>query len=148
MMWPLLIPVWVYLIAVSRSLNQYRVGDEIAMSRGVDVTRLQAGCVIACTIATAAVVSQCGPIGFVGLVVPHIVTLMFGSDCRIQIPASALVGGGFLILCDWASQLAMRLAGWTTGRHLGSATLPIGVVTAIIGVPIFLFLLRTRNRRG
>ncbi len=62
-MWPLLIPVWVYLIAVSRSLNQYRVGDEIATSRGVDVTRLQAGCVIAGTIATAAVVSQCGPIG-------------------------------------------------------------------------------------
>jgi len=144
-MWPLLIPVWIFLVAVSRSLNQYRVGDEIAISRGVDVTRLQAGCVLACTIATAAVVSQCGPIGFVGLVVPHIVTLVFGSDCRIQIPASALVGGGFLILCDWASQLAMRLAGWVTDRHLGSATLPIGVVTAIIGVPIFLFLLRARR---
>lgn len=145
-MWPLLVPMWIYLIAVSRSLNQYRVGDEIAISRGVDVTRLQAGCVLACTIATAAVVSQCGPIGFVGLVVPHMVAIVFGSDCRIQIPASGLVGGGFLILCDWASQLAMRFAGWMTDRHLGSATLPIGVITAIIGVPIFLVLLRTRRR--
>ena len=76
------------------------------------------------------------------------VGLAFGTDCRIQLPASALVGGAFLIVCDWVSQLAMTLAGSATGRHLGSATLPVGVVTAVIGVPIFLFLLRTRRRPG
>ena len=148
LMWPFLLPAWVYLLAVSRSLNQYRLGDEMAAARGVNVARLQGTCVLLCTLATAAVVSQCGPIGFVGLVVPHMVGLAFGTDCRIQLPASALVGGAFLIVCDWLSQLAMTLAGSATGRHLGSATLPVGVVTAVIGVPIFLFLLRTRRRSG
>ncbi len=142
---PLLLPVWVVLILSSRALNQYRLGDELATTRGVNVKRLQGICVLACTLATAAVVAKCGPIGFVGLVVPHMVALVFGSDCRLLLPASAIMGGGFLIICDWASQLTMRAAGWATMRQLGSATLPIGVLTAIVGVPIFLVLLRRRQ---
>lgn len=145
MLLPLMIPAWIVLVASSRALNQYRLGDEPAAARGVNVARLQAICVLVCTLATAAVVAHCGPIGFVGLVVPHMVSLLFGSDCRILLPGSALLGGGFLILCDWGSQLAMRAAGWATGQQLGSATLPIGVVTAIVGVPAFLVLLRTRR---
>jgi len=74
------------------------------------------------------------------------VGLIFGPDCRVLIPASGLAGGAFLIICDWASQLSMRAAGAITGRQLGSATLPIGVITAIVGVPIFLALLYTRRR--
>lgn len=144
-MLPLMFPAWIVLIALSRALNQYRLGDELAATRGVNVSALQGVCVLVCTLATAAVVAHCGPIGFVGLVVPHVVTLLFGSDCRILLPVSALFGGAFLILCDWASQLTMRFAGWLTGQQLGSATLPIGVVTAIIGVPLFLALLRTRR---
>lgn len=144
-MLPLMLPAWIVLIAMSRALNQYRLGDELAAARGVNVAALQGVCVLVCTLATAAVVAHCGPIGFVGLVVPHVVTLLFGSDCRILLPASALFGAAFLILCDWASQLTMRFAGWFTGRQLGSATLPIGVVTAILGVPIFLILLRARR---
>ncbi len=143
---PLLVPAWIVLIGSSRALNQYRLGDELAASRGVRVAVLQGVCVLACTIATAGVVAQCGPIGFVGLVVPHIAALLIGSDCRILLPVSAMLGGAFLILCDWASQVSMRVAGSITGRQLGSATLPIGVVTAIVGVPIFLLLLRTRRR--
>jgi len=143
---PLMLPAWIVLIAGARALNQYRLGDELAAARGISVPRLQAVYVILCTLATAAVVAQCGPIGFVGLVVPHMVALLFGSDCRILLPASALVGGAFLIVCDWASQLSMRAAGWVTGQQLGSATLPIGVVTALIGVPIFIVLLKTRRR--
>lgn len=146
-MLPFLLPAWVLLVASARSLNQYRLGDDLAASRGVNVTAMQAGCVAVCTLATAAVVAQCGPIGFVGLVVPHMVSLRWGSDCRILLPASAMIGGAFLIVCDWASQLAMRLAGWATGRHLGGSTLPIGVITAIVGVPIFLYLLRASRRR-
>ena len=118
----------------------------MAATRGVNLVRLQGLCVIACTLATAAVVANCGPIGFVGLVVPHVVVLLFGSDCRILLPASGLVGGAFLILCDWGSQVTMRLGGWLTDRQLGSATLPIGVVTAVVGVPLFLILLRTRRK--
>lgn len=145
-MWPLMLPAWVVLIFSARAFNQYRLGDELATARGVRIARLQLACVTVCTLAIAVVVAHCGPIGFVGLVVPHIVMLLFGSDCRILLPASAIAGGAFLIVCDWASQLAMRLGGWATGRQLGSATLPIGVVTAIIGVPIFLILLRTRRK--
>lgn len=142
---PLLLPAWVVLIFSSRALNQYRLGDELATTRGVNVNRLQVICVLVCTLATAAVVAKCGPIGFVGLVVPHMVALVFGSDCRLLLPASAIAGGAFLIVCDWASQLTMRAAGWVTMRQLGSATLPIGVLTAIVGVPIFLGLLHRRQ---
>lgn len=143
---PLLLPAWIFLILNARSLNQYRMGEELAQTRGVSVIRLQMICVLVCTLAIAGVVAQCGPIGFVGLVVPHIVILLMGSDCRLLLPASALMGGGFLILCDWASQLAMRLAGSIAGESWGSVTLPIGVVTAVIGVPLFLTLLWTRKR--
>jgi len=145
---PMLLPAWVVLIAMARGLNQYRLGDEWAATRGMNVQAVQIVCVVVCTLATAGVVAHCGPIGFVGLVVPHIVTLLVGSDCRILLPTTAVFGGAFLILCDWASQLSMRAAGWLTGRQLGSATLPIGVVTAIVGVPLFLALLRTRTRQA
>ncbi|MGD2108562.1 MAG: iron ABC transporter permease [Phycisphaerae bacterium] len=143
---PLLFPTWIVLVLFAPAMNQYRLGDELAASRGVSVLRLQGICVVLCTLATAAVVSRCGPIGFVGLVVPHMVALLFGSDCRLLLPTSALLGASFLIVCDWTSQVAMRTAGWATDRELGSATLPIGVVTAVIGVPIFLILLKTRRR--
>lgn len=145
-MLPLLLPVWITLLALARSLNQYRLGDETAASRGVNVVALQVGCVGVCTLGVAAVVAQCGPIGFVGLVVPHIVRLLVGGDCRILLPLSALGGGAFLIVCDWGAQLAMRVGGVLTGQRLGGATLPVGVVTALVGVPIFLVLLRARRR--
>ncbi len=143
---PLIVPAWVVLVGSGRALNQYRLGDELASSRGVNVAALQVRYVLLCTLATAGVVAQCGPIGFVGLVVPHIAALLVGSDCRILLPTSAIAGGAFLILCDWASQIAMRVAGSLSGKQLGSATLPIGVVTAIVGVPVFLVLLRARRR--
>jgi len=146
-LFPMIVPAWVVLVLVSRSLNQYRLGDELASSRGVNVAVLQLVCIGVCSLATAAVVAQCGPIGFVGLVVPHIAALLVGTDCRVLLPASAVMGGVFLILCDWASQVAMRVAGEVMGRHLGSATLPIGVITALVGVPIFLVLLRRRLQR-
>jgi iron complex transport system permease protein len=143
---PFLLPAWIVLLLSARALNQYRLGDELAAARGVNVAQLQGICILLSTLATAAVVSRCGPIGFVGLVVPHLVAILFGSDCRLLLPAAALFGASFLIVCDWGSQVAMRAAGWITNRHLGSQTLPIGVVTAILGVPIFLVLLRTRRR--
>jgi len=144
-MLPLLIPIWLVLTLSARSLNQYRLGDELASSRGVNVASLRVIGVVACSLATATVVAHCGPIGFVGLVVPHIVSLLFSHDCRVLLPASALLGAVFLVVCDWGSLLALRFFGWIMGRQLGSATLPIGVVTAMVGVPIFLVLLRKRK---
>ena len=143
---PLILPAWVVLTASTRALNQYRLGDELATARGVNVLRMQGISVLVCTLATAAVVAKCGPIGFVGLVVPHMVSVVLGSDCRLLLPVSALAGGAFLIVCDWASQLAMGFAGRLTDRQLGGATLPIGVITAVVGVPIFLILLRTQRK--
>lgn len=145
-MLPLVLPAWVLLVFSARALNQYRLGDELAAARGVSVPQLQGVCVLLCTLATAGVTAHCGPIGFVGLVVPHMAALLFGSDCRMLLPASALLGGVFLILCDWGAQCIMGLAGWALERQLASATLPIGVVTALVGVPLFLLLLRTRRR--
>ena len=148
LLWPLVLPAWIVLPVAGRALNQYRLGDELAAARGVNVAALQALCVLVCTLATAGVVATCGPIGFVGLVVPHIVVLLVGVDCRVLLPAAGLVGAAFLIVCDWGSQLAMRGAGALTGRELGSATLPIGVVTAVVGVPVFLLLLSRRTRQA
>lgn len=142
--WPLLVPAWIVLILSARSLNQYMLGDELAMARGVNVVRLQLVCILSASLATAAVVAFCGPIGFVGLVVPHLTALLVGRDCRILLPSCAMLGGVFLVVCDWLSQLTMVWAGRLTGRELGGVILPIGVVTAVLGVPIFLVLLHRR----
>lgn len=142
--WPVLALAWLILLGSSRALNQYTLGDELAASRGVHVERLIIATILTASIATAAVVSMCGPIGFVGLVVPHLTALVVGRDCRILLPAGAMLGGVFLIICDWLSQLIMVWAGRLTGRDLSGVVLPIGVVTAVVGVPIFLALLRRR----
>jgi iron complex transport system permease protein len=141
---PVILPAWIVLLASARALNQYHLGEEIAATRGVSVARLQAVCILFASLATAAVVAVCGPIGFVGLVVPHITALVVGKDCRVMLPAAALLGGVFLVVCDWVSQLAMVWVGAVSGRALGTTSLPIGVVTAVLGVPIFLVLLRRR----
>jgi iron complex transport system permease protein len=117
-----------------RHLDVFRVGDEEAASLGVSVGRTRLVIVVAATLGTAAVVSVSGLIGFVGLVVPHAIRLMAGAGYRRLIPLSMLLGATFLILAD------------IPGRMLSSpAETPIGVVTAFIGAPFFLFLLRTRR---
>ena len=93
-----------------------------------------------------AVVSVCGPIGFVGLIVPHIAALLAGSDKRLLLPVAAMAGASFLILCDWLTGLIPRWYGSFAGRELTAARLPIGVMTALIGAPLFLVLLRKRLR--
>lgn len=141
----LLLPSWILLLSQARGLNQYLLGEDVAASRGVNIRRLQLTCLIFASLATAAVVAVCGPIGFVGLVVPQMTALMLGRDCRLLLPASALIGGVFLAMCDWLSQIAMGLWAAISGSTSASASLPIGVVTAIVGVPIFLVLLYRRG---
>jgi len=113
-----------------RSLNLLSVGADIASTRGVDVGRTQRLAFLSASLATAAAVSLAGPIGFVGIVVPHLVRLMVGVDHRIVLPASALFGAAFLIGCDLIARTV-----------LAPVEVPVGVVTAMVGGPFFLWLL-------
>jgi iron complex transport system permease protein len=117
-----------------RHLDVLRVGDEEAATLGSEVRRVRLVVVIAATLGTAAVVSVSGLIGFVGIMVPHLVRLVVGGSYRRVLPLSIVAGAAFLILAD------------IPGRVLehGSET-PIGVVTALVGAPMFIFVLRTRR---
>lgn len=117
-----------------RHLDLLRIGDDEAVALGVPVTRVRLVVVIAATLGTAAVVAVSGLIGFVGLVVPHMVRLIAGASYRRLLPLTIAFGAAFLILAD------------IPGRTLTApAELPIGVVTAFVGAPFFIVLLRTRE---
>jgi iron complex transport system permease protein len=117
-----------------RHLDVFRVGDDEAAALGVSVGRTRLVIVIAATLGTAAVVSVSGLIAFVGLVIPHAIRLVAGAGYRRLIPLSLLFGAAFLILAD------------IPGRMLSNpAETPIGVVTAFLGAPFFIYLLRTRR---
>jgi iron complex transport system permease protein len=118
----------------SRHLNLILSGEENAVQLGVDVERLKLVSYLSASLITAASVSVCGLIGFVGLIIPHSVRLIFGPDHRLLIPASAFIGASFLIASD------------TFARTLLAPTeLPVGVITAAFGGPFFIYLLRTRK---
>jgi len=120
----------------STALNILTLGEESARSLGVEVERLKKMIFVIAALLTGAVVSVSGLIGFVGMVIPHAVRLFVGPDHRLLLPASALVGGMFLVIAD---ALARTL--------LAPSEIPVGVVTALAGGPIFLYLL-TRRKGG
>jgi iron complex transport system permease protein len=121
------------LLASARDLNASRLGDEDAASLGVDIPKLHARLLLVASLLSAAAVAAAGLIGFVGLLGPHLVRMLFGSDARRLIPASALGGATLLVLCD---ALARGV--------LPPQELPVGVVTALLGVPLFLFVARNQ----
>jgi iron complex transport system permease protein len=124
----------VVLLLHRRLLDVLRVGDEEAAALGVNVSRVRLAVVIAATLGTASVVAVSGLIGFVGIIVPHAVRLVVGASYRLVLPISLLFGAAFLILAD------------IPGRVLDNpAETPIGVVTAFLGAPFFLLILRTRK---
>jgi iron complex transport system permease protein len=128
----LLASVVVY--AVSRDLNLITAGEESASQLGVDVDRTMKICLITASLVIGVVVSFSGLIGFVGLVVPHLARMAFGSDHRILVPVAAIGGAAFLIAAD------------TLARTLISPSeLPVGVVTAFLGAPFFLYLLKSKG---
>lgn len=132
---PYAVVAGVIVIGSGRLLDVLRVGDEEAESLGVNVDRVRAVVVLAATLATAAAVSVSGLIGFVGIIVPHTVRLMFGWSYRVILPLSALLGAAFLVIADVAARTVMS-----------PAELPIGVVTAFLGAPFFVLVLRTMGR--
>ena len=117
-----------------RALNLLTLGPDAAAGRGVDLARTQRAAFFSASLATGAAVSIGGPIGFIGIVVPHLVRLLVGSDHRLVLPASALFGAAFLVACDLAARTVMA-----------PMELPVGIVTAIIGGPFFLWLLIRRS---
>jgi len=127
----------IVLISLSRELNLFALGERQAMHLGVNVQRTKLIVLIISTLMTAAAVSVSGVIGFVGLVVPHLVRMITGPDNRIVVPVSAFVGGIYVLWSDTIARMA-----------LNPKEIPLGVVTAFIGAPFFAYLLWKRKAKG
>jgi iron complex transport system permease protein len=119
----------------AQSLNLLTLGEETARSLGVEVERVKKTIFVAAALLTGAVVSFSGIIGFVGLIVPHAVRLVFSADHRLLLPVAGLAGGIFLMVADTAARTIMS-----------PGEFPVGVVTALVGGPLFLYLLINRTR--
>ncbi len=132
---PFLLPALVLVPRHARALNALLLGDAEAGHLGVDLARLKRQLIFATAAATGAAVSVAGGIGFIGLVVPHLIRQLFGPDHRWLIPGAALLGAALLLAADFVARLAAA-----------PAELPVGVLTAALGAPVFFSLLR-RGRR-
>jgi iron complex transport system permease protein len=117
----------------ARPLNLIVVGEETAMQLGVPVRRIKILLFVIASFITAVTVSVSGTIGFVGLIIPHMMRMLFGADHRVLLPASLLFGGAFTIAADTIARSVMA-----------PSELPVGVVTAICGAPYFIYLLRKK----
>ena len=115
----------------ARALNLIVIGEEHALQLGVDVEKTRRVLFFAASFITAAAVSISGLIGFVGLLVPHLIRMIFGSDFRLLLPASFLFGATFLVAADTLARTV-----------LGPSELPVGVITALFGAPFFIYLLK------
>ncbi len=132
---PLILIGVIGLYAFSRELNAMQFGEETAMYLGVKVETVKKIILIFAALITATGVSHAGIIGFVGLIIPHIVRILIGADHHILLPASALAGAIFLILAD------------TLARTIASpAEIPVGIITAFVGAPYFIYLLRKKKK--
>lgn len=122
-------------LPLARELNLMARGERHARALGVDTRRLGAAVFLLASLLTAAAVTSVGAVGFVGLVVPHLLRLVLGNDQRLLLPAAALGGGGLLLVADTAARTVVA-----------PLQLPVGVLTALIGVPVFLWLLSRHPR--
>ncbi len=134
---PLVVAGSLVIFYLTHELNLITTGEELAASRGVEVERTKRILFLAASLMVGAVVAVCGPIGFVGLMAPHICRLIIGPDHRYLAPASWLFGGLFLVICDALARTVMA-----------PAELPVGIITALLGGPFFLcLLLATATRK-
>lgn len=120
---------------MARSLNVLLLGETVAQALGVRVGRVRLLVFLLASVGIAVAITTAGSIGFVGLVIPHLVRLCWGNDQRLLLPASALLGGALLMAADLIARTV-----------IAPAQLPVGVITALLGVPTFLFLLLRRPR--
>jgi len=115
---------------LTNELNLLTLGEDIAISRGGDVKKIKLALFFATSLMVGGIVSVCGPIGFVGMMAPHICRLLIGPDHRYLTPVSFLFGGAFLVFCDTLARML-----------IAPAEIPVGVITALLGGPFFLWLL-------
>ena len=125
------------LVLSGHALNLLQFGDEQAQQMGLPVTRVRALILLAASLTTAAAVAFSGIIGFIGLIVPHVMRLWFGADYRRLLPLSIIGGAGALLLADVFARSVMA-----------PQELPVGIVTAIVGAPFFLWVLRRAKNQG
>jgi iron complex transport system permease protein len=125
------------LILSGHSLNVLQFGDEQAQQMGLPVTRVRTLILLAASLTTAAAVAFSGIIGFIGLIVPHVMRLWFGVDYRRLLPLSIITGAGALLLADVFARSVMA-----------PQELPVGIVTALVGAPFFLWVLRRARNQG
>ena len=125
------------LLVFSRDLNVILTGDEVASSLGIDTVKLKNILILVCAILVAGSVAVSGTIGFVGLIIPHCMRLIVGSDHKILLPVSYFGGAMFMIICD------------TLARTIAAPTeIPVGVITAVFGAPYFIYLLYRNSKSG
>jgi len=138
--WQMLVPLapaWIALLAFARPLHLIAIDEDTAATLGINVQRCETAVHLLCALVVGITVSIGGAIGFVGLIVPHAVRLLFGEDLRIVLPGSLLLGAAFLVLADALARTAL-----STGE------LPVGALTGLLGGPTFLWLLRRRRQYG
>lgn len=133
---PIVIIGIILVLTQCRNLNAMMIGDSHAMDLGVDVRKVRIALLIVSSFVVAACVAFVGTIGFVGLVIPHILRMVMGPDNRLIMPVSVIGGAAFLLISDWVAHIVAPYYG----------VLPIGVVTALVGGPFFIYLLCRRKR--
>ncbi len=130
------LPVYFYFYKETPAFNIILTSEEMALSKGVQVERLQRISFWLASILVGAIVAVAGPIGFVGLIIPHVLRLMFGADHSRLFPGVVLAGGAFLVWCDTLARTIIL-----------PAELPVGIITSLFGGPFFIYLL-VKKRRG
>ncbi|MCH8820262.1 MAG: iron ABC transporter permease, partial [Acidobacteria bacterium] len=131
---PFILVGLIVLTTLSRYLNALSAGEDLAASRGVNVKRIVSLQFFGASLMTGSVIAFCGPIGFVGLIVPHTLRLLTGPDHRLLLPLSFVTGGTFLIFCDAIARTI-----------LAPLDIPVGIITSILGGPFFLWILLRRR---
>ncbi|ARK24623.1 ABC transporter permease [Sporosarcina sp. P37] len=126
--------IFILLLFNYRQLNALLLGEELATTLGINLDRFRIFIILAVSLLTGVVVASSGSIGFVGLIVPHVVRMMVGSNYKLVLPISALMGAVFLVWADMAARVA-----------IAPEEMPIGIVTAVCGGPFFIWMLRRRR---
>jgi iron complex transport system permease protein len=131
------IPCFLVVFGLSNTMNLMVMGKETAMALGVNVRAVTLSLLIVTSLMISATVSQCGLLGFVGLVTPHLLRMTLGPDHRILVPACILGGAAYMVVCDVLARTLPE-----------QGEMPVGVITAMVGAPLFIYLLRRSTHHG